>query len=91
MGATPGPGGTALSQAEWLPVLRTLGMRPWFEGSVPISGASKVFDSDGLWLTLGHRSAFAVSWKDLPHLSTHGGGSSVHHLPSQTLADASLC
>lgn len=47
MGATPGPGGTALSQAAWLPVLRTLGMRPWFEGRVLISGASKVFDSDG--------------------------------------------
>jgi NAD(P)H-dependent FMN reductase len=47
MGATPGRGGTALSQAAWLPVLRYLGMRPWFEGSVLISGASKVFDSDG--------------------------------------------
>jgi chromate reductase, NAD(P)H dehydrogenase (quinone) len=47
MGATPGPGGTALSQAAWLPVLRTLGMRPWFEGRVLISGASKVFDSNG--------------------------------------------
>lgn len=47
MGATPGPGGTALSQAAWLPVLRTLGMRPWFEGNVLISGASEVFDSDG--------------------------------------------
>ena len=47
MGATPGPGGTALSQAAWLPVLRTLGMRPWFEGRVLISAASTVFDSDG--------------------------------------------
>jgi chromate reductase, NAD(P)H dehydrogenase (quinone) len=47
IGATPGPGGTALSQAAWLPVLRTLGMRPWFEGRVLISGAGKVFDSDG--------------------------------------------
>ena len=47
MGATPGQGGTALSQAAWLPVLRTLGMRPWFEGRVLISGASKVFDSHG--------------------------------------------
>jgi NAD(P)H-dependent FMN reductase len=47
MGATPGPGGTALSQAAWLPVLRTLGLRPWFEGRVLISGAGKVFDSDG--------------------------------------------
>lgn len=47
MGATPGQGGTALSQAAWLPVLRTLGMRPWFEGRVLISGAAKVFDSEG--------------------------------------------
>jgi len=47
MGATPGPGGTALSQTAWLPVLRTLGMRPWFEGRVMISGASKVFDGEG--------------------------------------------
>ena len=47
MGATPGPGGTALSQAAWLPVLRTLGMRPWFEGRVLISGAGNVFDSHG--------------------------------------------
>ena len=37
MGATPGSGATALSQAAWLPVLRTLGMRPWFEGRVLIS------------------------------------------------------
>src|SRR5688572_25142238 len=41
MGATPGPGGTALSQAAWLPVLRTLGTRPWFEGRVLISAANK--------------------------------------------------
>jgi NAD(P)H-dependent FMN reductase len=47
MGATPGPGGTALSQAAWLPVVRTLGMRPWFEGRVMVSGAGKVFDSEG--------------------------------------------
>src|SRR5262245_13054682 len=47
MGATPGPGGTALSQAAWLPVVRTLGMRPWFEGRVMISGAGKMFDSEG--------------------------------------------
>ena len=30
MGATPGRGGTILAQAAWLPVLRTLGTRPWF-------------------------------------------------------------
>jgi chromate reductase len=46
-GATPGPGGTLLAQAAWLPVLRTLGMRPWFEGRLGISGAAKVFDAGG--------------------------------------------
>jgi chromate reductase len=47
MGATPGPGGTALAQAAWLPVVRQLGMRPWFEGAVLISHADAVFDHDG--------------------------------------------
>ena len=47
LGATPGPGGTALSQSAWLPVLRTLGTRPWFEGRVMISGAGKAFDAQG--------------------------------------------
>jgi NAD(P)H-dependent FMN reductase len=47
MGATTGPGGTALSQAAWLPVVRTLGMRPWFEGRVLMSDAVTVFDTDG--------------------------------------------
>jgi quercetin dioxygenase-like cupin family protein len=47
MGATIGSGGTALSQAAWLPVLRFLGMRPWFESAVLISDAARQFDSDG--------------------------------------------
>jgi NAD(P)H-dependent FMN reductase len=47
MGATPGPGGTALAQAAWLPVLRTLGTRPWFGPRLMISGASHVFGPDG--------------------------------------------
>jgi NAD(P)H-dependent FMN reductase len=47
MGATPGRGGTALSQAAWLPVVRFLGMRPWFEAGVLMSDAPRVFDSDG--------------------------------------------
>ena len=47
MGATTGVGGTDLSQTAWLPVLRLLGMRPWFERAVLISDAGQVFDSDG--------------------------------------------
>jgi NAD(P)H-dependent FMN reductase len=47
IGATPGMGGTILSQASWLPVLRVLGVLPWFEGRIIISGAAKVFDDSG--------------------------------------------
>ena len=32
IGASPGPFGTVQSQAAWLPVLRTLGTQPWFNG-----------------------------------------------------------
>jgi NAD(P)H-dependent FMN reductase len=47
MGATPGPGGTILAQSAWLPVLRTLGTRPWFGPRLMVSGASQVFDQTG--------------------------------------------
>jgi len=47
MGATPGPGGTSLSQAAWLPVLRALGTLPWFGGRVLVSRAGQVFDPEG--------------------------------------------
>jgi chromate reductase, NAD(P)H dehydrogenase (quinone) len=47
MGATPGRQGTLLSQTAWLPVLRTLGMRPWFGDLVLVAGADKVFDQAG--------------------------------------------
>jgi NAD(P)H-dependent FMN reductase len=47
VGATPGQGGTRLSQAAWLPVVRTLGMVPYFDSLLMISGAGKVFDSSG--------------------------------------------
>lgn len=46
-GASPGAGGTRLAQVAWLPVLRTLGMRPWFGKSLALGGAHKAFDADG--------------------------------------------
>jgi len=46
MGATPGPGGTTLAHAAWLPVLRTLGTMPWFGPRLYVSGAAKVFDAE---------------------------------------------
>jgi chromate reductase, NAD(P)H dehydrogenase (quinone) len=47
IGATLGQGGTGLSQAAWLPVLRALGTRPWFGRSILVSGANKMFDGEG--------------------------------------------
>ena len=47
IGATPGMGGTLLSQASWLPVFRVLGVLPFFAGRVIVSGAGKVFDEAG--------------------------------------------
>jgi chromate reductase len=47
MGASPGGFGTILSQQAWLQVLRTLQMRPWFEGRLQVSRAGSVFDANG--------------------------------------------
>lgn len=49
MGATPGSGGTRLSQTAWLATLRHLGMYPWFPAftrQVYVAGAAKVFDDN---------------------------------------------
>jgi NAD(P)H-dependent FMN reductase len=47
LGATPGNFGTTLAQVAWLPVLRTLGTRPWCGGRLLVSRANKVFDESG--------------------------------------------
>ena len=47
IGASPGMFGTTLSQAAWLPVLRTLGTHPWFGGRVAVARAASVFDESG--------------------------------------------
>lgn len=47
MGATPGMGGTRLSQSAWLPVLRTLGVRAWSGKQLYVSGSNQVFDDQG--------------------------------------------
>ncbi|TCT10277.1 NADPH-dependent FMN reductase [Paralcaligenes ureilyticus] len=47
IGASPGGFGTVLSQAAWLPVLRTLGMRPWFGGRLLVPRAASVFSDAG--------------------------------------------
>jgi chromate reductase len=47
IGASPGVFGTILSQQAWLPVLRTLGTRPWFGGRLFVPRAGSVFDEGG--------------------------------------------
>ena len=47
IGASPGGFGTVLSQNAWLPVLRTLGTKPWFGGRLLVSRAGTVFDETG--------------------------------------------
>jgi chromate reductase len=47
IGASPGGFGTVLSQNAWLPVLRTLGVKPWFGGRLLVSRAQSVFDGVG--------------------------------------------
>ena len=44
IGASPGNFGTTLSQAAWLPVLRTLGTSAWFGGRLMVSRAGDVFE-----------------------------------------------
>ena len=47
IGASPGGFGTVLSQAAWLPVLRTLGMRLFSGGRILASHADKTVASGG--------------------------------------------
>jgi NAD(P)H-dependent FMN reductase len=47
IGASPGNFGTTLSQAAWLPVLRTLGTQVWSGGRLMVSRAASVFDESG--------------------------------------------
>ena len=47
IGASPGGFGTTQAQSHWLPVLRTLGTRPWFEGRLMVSRSRDLFDTEG--------------------------------------------
>jgi chromate reductase, NAD(P)H dehydrogenase (quinone) len=47
IGASPGAYGTLLSQTAWLPVFRTLRMRPYFGELIYVGNAGKVFDASG--------------------------------------------
>ncbi|AUH32095.1 NADPH-dependent FMN reductase [Paracoccus tegillarcae] len=46
IGASPSGFGTLLAQTQWLPVLRTLKTRPWFEGRMTVSRAGGLIDEN---------------------------------------------
>jgi NAD(P)H-dependent FMN reductase len=47
IGASPGPFGTVMAQAAWLPVLRMLGAQHWSGGRLAVGRAGSLFDADG--------------------------------------------
>ena len=47
IGTSPAGFGTILAQNASLPVLRTLGVQPWFGGRLMVSRAGQVFDEGG--------------------------------------------
>ncbi len=64
IGASPGRFGTVQSQRSWLPVLRTLRMRPYFGIPLYVSGAADVFDGDGRLIDAGVRKGLQQLLKD---------------------------
>jgi NAD(P)H-dependent FMN reductase len=74
IGASVGGFGTVLSQAAWLPVLRALGTRPWFEARLLVSRAGDVFDDSGAIADeklRGQIARFADGFVEF--VTTHGG------------------
>jgi chromate reductase, NAD(P)H dehydrogenase (quinone) len=47
IGATPGPGGTRLSQTAWLPIVRQVNAKPFFAKAVYLASAKDAFDDKG--------------------------------------------
>ncbi len=60
IGASPGRFGTLQAQRSWLPVLRTLRMRPWFGAPLYVSGAAGVFDAEGRLIDADIRNRLQV-------------------------------
>jgi NAD(P)H-dependent FMN reductase len=55
IGASPGRFGTLSAQQAWLPVLRTLGVVPYFGHSLMVGAAGTVFGEDGSIVDAGTR------------------------------------
>lgn len=78
MGATPGPGGTILAQAAWLPVLRTLGMELWPGPRVYVSKADQAFDASGRLVDKAVRETVRRHLTGFSEFIARGGRAQVH-------------
>ena len=67
IGASPGKFGTIQAQRAWLPVLRTLRMRPWFGAPLYVSGAASVFDAEGRLIDTDVRNRLQVLLREFAH------------------------
>jgi len=81
IGASPGGFGTILNQEAWLPVLRTLGTRPWFGGRLLVSRAATVFDESGRIVNDATKEqlrqfidGFVTFVRSVPGMRPDGGG-----------------
>jgi chromate reductase, NAD(P)H dehydrogenase (quinone) len=72
IGASSGIGGTRMSQVAWLPVLRTLGTRPWFGKQLYVANAGQVFDGDGRLQDDKIRSLLTQIMAGFVEFVTHG-------------------
>ncbi len=60
IGASPGPGGTRMAQAAWLPVFRRLKAQLFTSMDIQLSEAGKLFDGDGVLADERTRSELAA-------------------------------
>jgi NAD(P)H-dependent FMN reductase len=74
IGATTGPGATILAQAAWLPVLRALGMLPYFGPRIAVTHAAKVFDEHGQLLDSAVRGLLEKYIAGFAEFSARHGG-----------------
>ena len=66
LGASPGGFGTILSQAAWLPVLRTLGADHWAGERLMVARAGSVFDADGALVNLISQHDASIGEDEIP-------------------------
>jgi chromate reductase, NAD(P)H dehydrogenase (quinone) len=85
MGASQGRYGTMLAQAAWLPVLRSLGTRPWFGPRVLVGNAKDVFDESGSLVDDGVRSQVREFMAGFAAFAVRPTASAqLHLLPTET-------